>query len=844
MPHLRCILFLLFLMFPHTGLAYDLIVDNRSSIKIEGALPTLLVNTSRPLQSNQLQLFNPIQYSESIKPSPNGSWHKITLTPNFKSNQPQKRTIVVSSHIIRHLHFYLYDQGELIKHDEIGLIDSNSIATEKNTNRYQGPAFEFYIKNGSPLTLLIYKQSHGPSILPMTLYNSEGLRENERKLNFFWGGVICVFLIMALYNIIVYAMHPSNAYLWYMSFHSLTILYFSGLNGFGYLIFPIEVQVWLAQNIMLMNFLFIFIIVNFASVFLEIENNAPRFVRFIKPMSILSLIGAALTLFVPEYIMIPLFVVFQLFGTVFGISIAVISYRNNYKPAKFFLISWVFTLTGGAIGISTVLGLIPINFFTLHGFLFGTLTELFMFSIALAHRMKNTELTMLSQSYTYPDTVIGNFSYLKNILPDLIPKLQEKHNQLIFIAVEIHGLKELVDLYGPAALSEYYRVQSVLISQYISKQDWSVPMTLPSKDIIYLIALPGEKIFIMASIPHYESNFEKQQKVKNILISLRPIFKEYSVKSVNNIKIDTITGCNIYNNDFSFQENFRQTQIALLTAQQENVSWLFYSQEQDQKIKNVVSLMSDLEMAIRDDSLELYIQPQYSLNNNTLCGGEILLRWKHPTEGFIGPHIFIPLAEKSGLVFSITKYVIDNACKWLGDFKKNHPKFYKKFDISINLSALDMAQEALISHLQNTIMYYGIESERIILEITESAILSNTELFLETIRRLKLLGFKISIDDFGTGYSSMQYLQTMKADEIKIDMVFIRGIQNNQTNQNIANAIIQLAHATGASTVAEGIQTEEEMHCLLSLECSKAQGYYWSPAVPLIQFEKEHLKSR
>jgi len=561
-------------------------------------------------------------------------------------------------------------------------------------------------------------------------------------------------------------------------------------------------------------------------------------------MSILSLIGAALTLFVPEYIMIPLFVVFQLFGTVFGISIAVISYRNNYKPAKFFLISWVFTLTGGAIGISTVLGLIPINFFTLHGFLFGTLTELFMFSIALAHRMKNTELTMLSQSYTYPDTVIGNFSYLKNILPDLIPKLQEKHNQLIFIAVEIHGLKELVDLYGPAALSEYYRVQSVLISQYISKQDWSVPMTLPSKDIIYLIALPGEKIFIMASIPHYESNFEKQQKVKNILISLRPIFKEYSVKSVNNIKIDTITGCNIYNNDFSFQENFRQTQIALLTAQQENVSWLFYSQEQDQKIKNVVSLMSDLEMAIRDDSLELYIQPQYSLNNNTLCGGEILLRWKHPTEGFIGPHIFIPLAEKSGLVFSITKYVIDNACKWLGDFKKNHPKFYKKFDISINLSALDMAQEALISHLQNTIMYYGIESERIILEITESAILSNTELFLETIRRLKLLGFKISIDDFGTGYSSMQYLQTMKADEIKIDMVFIRGIQNNQTNQNIANAIIQLAHATGASTVAEGIQTEEEMHCLLSLECSKAQGYYWSPAVPLIQFEKEHLKSR
>jgi EAL domain-containing protein (putative c-di-GMP-specific phosphodiesterase class I) len=840
MLHSRCILSALILFLAHTVQAYEIIVDDRNSIDIEGALPTLLVKTNRPLKSNQLQLFNSALYAESTKPSPNGSWHKITLTPNFRSNQPQHRTIVVGSHIIRHLHFHLYDGSVLIKYDEIGLIDPNSIIAESITTGYQGPAFEFYIQNGTPLTLLIYKQSNGPSILPMTLYNNEGLRGNERRLNFFWGGVICVLLVMALYNIIVYAMYPSNAYFWYMSFHALTILYFSGLNGFGYLIFPIEVQVWLAQNIMLMNFLVIFLIINFASVFLEIEKNAPNFVRFIQPIRVLTLIGAALCFFIPEYIMIPLFVVFQLFGTVFGITIAIVSYRNNYKPAKYFLISWAFTLIGGAIGMSTVLGLIPINFFTLHGFLFGTLTELFMFSVALAHRMKNTELNMLSQSYTYPDTAIGNFSYLKNILPDLIPQLQEKHNQLIFIAVEIHGLKELVGLYGPAALSEYYRVQSILISQYISKQEWSVKMTLPSDDIIYLIALPGEQIF-MSTIPNYETDFEIKLNVKNILVSLKTMFEKYSIKSV---KIDTITGCNIYDNNFSFEDNFRHTQIALLTAQQENVSWLFYTQEQDQKIKDVVSLMSDLKIAIRDHSLELYIQPQYTLNNNTLCGGEVLLRWKHIKKGIIGPHIFIPLAEKSGLVFSITKYVIANACKWLGYLKDNEPEFYKNFDLSINLSALDMAQEELISHLQNTIIYYGVESEKIVLEITESAILSNTELFLKSIRKLKQLGFRISIDDFGTGYSSMQYLQTMKADEIKIDMAFVRGIDNNQTNQSIANAIIQLAHATGASTVAEGIQTEEEMHCLQSLKCSKAQGYFWSPAVPLIQFEKEHIKSK
>jgi EAL domain-containing protein (putative c-di-GMP-specific phosphodiesterase class I) len=844
MLHLRYIFTLLILLLAHQAQAYEITVDDRNSIDIDGALPSLLVKTDEPIQANQLQLFNPDQYSESIKPGPTGSWHKIILIPNFKSNPPQHRSIVVNSHIIRHLHFYLYDKGELIKRDEIGLIDKNSILSETITNGYMGPTFDFYIQNGTPLTLLLYKQNNGPGILPMTLYNTEGLRENERELNFFWGGVICVLLVMALYNIIVYAMHPSNTYLWYMSFHLLTVIYFSSLNGFGYLIFPTEVQIWLAQNIMPMNFMVIFIITNFAAAFLEIDKNAPKFVKFIKPMSIFSIVGAGISFFIPEYIMIQPFIILQIFGTTFGISVAIVSYRNHYQPAKYFLISWVFTLTGGFIGMSTVLGIMPVNFFTMHGFLFGTLTELFMFSVALAHRMKNTERTMLSQSYTYPDTAIGNFSYLKNILPTLIPSLQEKHNQLILVAVEIHGLKELVGLYGPAALSEYYSGQSELVSQYIKTQDWAVPMTLPSEDTIYLIALPGEQVFLMAAIPHYATNIEKQLNVKKILVSLKYEFEKYSIKSIKNINIDITTGCNIYSDEFSFEENFRQTQIALLTAQQQHIPWLFYSQEQDQNIKDNVLLMSDLEVAIRDNSLELYIQPQYKLENNTLCGGEILLRWQHPTDGFIGPHIFIPLAEKSGLVFPITKYVIENTCKWLGDLKNEHANFYNTFEVSINLSALDMAEDALISHLQNSIMYYGIDSEKIVLEITESAILSNTELFLETIRKLKLLGFRISIDDFGTGYSSMQYLQTMKADEIKIDMAFVRNIHKSRTNQSIANAIIQLAHATGATTVAEGIQTNEEMHCLQSLKCSKAQGYFWSPAVPLLQFEQEHIKPR
>jgi EAL domain-containing protein (putative c-di-GMP-specific phosphodiesterase class I) len=836
------VLLLLTLMLAFNGQALEVIVDDSDRIDLDQILPTLIVTNDSQLQPDQLKSFSIQHYPESIKPSKNGSWYKLTITPHFSTSQSQHRTIAIGSHIIRHLHLYLYDKDTLIKHKEIGLINTHNKILHTDSTNYQGPRFDFNLQNGSPLTLLIYKQNDGPSILPMTLYSDKGLHKSEREINIFWGGILCILLVLALYNIIIYSIHPNNAYLWYIGFHSLAILYFGGLNGFGYLIFPLELQVFLAQNIMMLNFLVVFFLINFSATFLEIEKYAENFLRFIKPMNIVSIAGAFICLSTPEYITIPFFIVLQIFASILGISMAITSYRNNYKPAKFFLLSWSFTLTGAAIGMGTAIGQLPANFFNLHGFLFGTLAELFLFSVALAHRMKDTEHNMLSQSYFYPDTAMGNFSYLKKILPTLLPKLVEKHHQLVFITSEIHGLKELTSLYGPSALSDYYRSQTTLISEHIQGQPWAVPMMLPSKEIVHLVALPGEQIFLMAAVASHYSEAKIQEEVHGVIQALTIKFDELTEASNHNVKIRLTSGCSIYTSSINFEDNFRQTQVALLTAQKQNNKSLFYSNRQDQTIKDLVSLMSDLECAIKHHVLELHIQPQFSLDKNTLNSGEILLRWLHPTQGYIGPHIFIPLAEKTGLVFEITQFVIENTCKWLRNLKNEHPDFYNNFEVSINLSALDMAQDQLIPYLQNTTEHYGIESNKIILEVTESAVLSNTDLFLHTIGQLKSLGFKVSIDDFGTGYSSMQYLQTMKADELKIDMTFVRGIHNNPVSQSIAKAIIQLAHATGATTVAEGIEAEEEMLCLRLLKCTKAQGYYCSQAIPLKQFEREYIK--
>lgn len=832
---------LICLMLAAQSLALQVTVDERNSIKIDQALPTLMVDSDAPLTLKQLKSFSIDRYPESIKPQKKGSWYKLSLSGDFNNQQPKRKTIIVKSHIIRHLHFYLYDKNTLIKQEQLGIADPDNILQHTNLSEYQGPAFDFFIENNRPLTLLIYKQNDGPGILPMTIYSTDGLLQEQRDLNFFWGGIICMLLVMAMYNIIVYAMHPNKAYLWYMSFHSLMIFYFGGLNGFGFVIFPLEMQLWLAQNIMMMNFILIFIIVNFASVFLNIKINAPKFYKFIHPISILSLIGAFISLLVPEYLTIPIFSITQLLGSVVGIGAAISCYRNGFKPAKYFLISWVFTISGGAVGMGTAIGLLPINFFTLHGFLFGTLSELFLFSVALAHRMKGIEMEMLSQSFTYPDTKIGNFSFLKGVLPEQIKTIKSEHQKLVFMVVEIHGLKELVSLYGPQSLSQFYRTQTGLISDNIKIQPWSVSMSLPSNEKIFLIALPGEQVFLIANIPDNNSRTEKENAVKSIVESITTIINYQPDQAYKNIKLSFTIGCHIINDDTSFSDNFRQAQVALLSANNSKKYWDLYSEKHDKKIIEQVTLIGDLERSLINHELQIYIQPQFSLNNNTLNGGEVLLRWHHEKLGLVSPQVFIPLAEQSGFVFQITKFVIEETFKWLKYIQSEQTGFYHNFELSINLSALDLAQPQLISHLQNCLFYYGIESRNIILEVTESAVLNNADLFLETIRKLKLLGFRISIDDFGTGYSSMQYLQTMEADEIKIDMAFIRNIDQNLINQKITNAIIQLAHSTGAITVAEGIQSDEERLCLEKLGCNKAQGFYWTPAVNLTQFEKEFI---
>lgn len=824
---------LLLLFMAYTSVSLGLTLDATSSqTAILQNLPSIMDDAQpHPPDFWLSQDFKSSVYSQATQPSAVGSWHKFSIKNT--SNKRQSQVLSFDVHTLRHLNVYIFYKHKQVSQHVLGIRDIADIPTPN----YQGPAVHFDIEPSQHIEVLIYKQNHGPSIIPMTLYSPEAFNQHLKQQQFFWGAVIALLLSMALYNVLVYAMHPNQSYLWYLLFHTSCFFYFGALNGFGFLLWPTWFQSFLAQHIMTLNFLLIFLVVNFSSLFLNAKENAPNHIRFIKPISIISLLGVAASFWLPEYMLIPPFSLLQLAGTVFGISMGITAYRKHFKPALYFLISWIFTLSGGAIGMATVMNLLPINFFTLHGFLFGSILELFLLSMALASRMSYFEKALLSQAYLYPGTQVGNFSYLKQILPERLPKILSGKRKPYLLVANLEGFKDIVALFGPKALSDSYYQHTERIQKFLQRKNWSIAMPLPTGEQVYLLALPGEQAMLLVDC--------KQDTIEEIIHQIKQYAEQSMTINNLNINIRMQLGYVEIQPHEKIENNYRKAQLAVINCLKHNVNYLAYSESFDRDINSHMHIMQRLRHAITHNELKLYFQPKYALTNQqpadkqVPAGAEALIRWPQADGSFIPPDQFIQIAEKSGLIFDITKLVIRQACEWLAHLKQHQPNFYDNFTLSINLSVLDLAQPQLIEFLQSTTLFNNIENDKIILEITESVFMENQQAFLLTLSHLKTLGFKISIDDFGTGYSSMLYLQTIAAHEIKIDMAFIRGIDKNLTNQYIVTAIIQLARATGSLVTAEGIESESEALWLSNHSCNLAQGYLWYPAISAEEFEQK-----
>ncbi len=253
--------------------------------------------------------------------------------------------------------------------------------------------------------------------------------------------------------------------------------------------------------------------------------------------------------------------------------------------------------------------------------------------------------------------------------------------------------------------------------------------------------------------------------------------------------------------------------------------WLFDSNTNTQAFSRL-KLETDLRIALEQEQLVVCYQPIVSLKDDSLTGFEALVRWNHPEQGLISPVDFIPIAEETGLIVPLGFLVMHQACQQLRCWQQQYG--VNELKMSVNLSVKQFSQLDLIEQIERILTETGLDSQNLKLEITESAIMDNTELAKALLEQLKKRQIQLSIDDFGTGYSSLSYLHRFPVDTLKIDRSFISRVGAKGENLEIIQAIVTLGHQIGMDVVAEGIETEQQKQYLKVLNCQKGQGYLFS----------------
>ena len=281
----------------------------------------------------------------------------------------------------------------------------------------------------------------------------------------------------------------------------------------------------------------------------------------------------------------------------------------------------------------------------------------------------------------------------------------------------------------------------------------------------------------------------------------------------------------------------RNADIAMYAAKEDGRNnYRFFSEEMNSRMMERLAMESDLRKALEQDELVLHYQPQVESQTGKVVAFEALVRWNHPERGLVPPFDFIGIAEETGLIIPLGEWVMRAACE---EAMSWHQAGYPAMRISVNVASQQLTQSDLVATVEKVLKTTGMDGGFLELELTESSLMSDVETTTQTLWNLKDIGLSLSVDDFGTGYSSMNYLKRFPLDALKIDQSFVRDLNEDPNDAAIARAVIALAKALDLSTVAEGVEDEEQLTYLRALGCDFIQGYYFSrpmPADKIVEF--------
>jgi PAS domain S-box-containing protein len=350
----------------------------------------------------------------------------------------------------------------------------------------------------------------------------------------------------------------------------------------------------------------------------------------------------------------------------------------------------------------------------------------------------------------------------------------------------------------------------------------------------YLARIGGDEFtFIIPDITDKQITTRIAERILNL-------FKESFHISGKEMFISTSIGIAFYPDDGQDVETLlKNADVAMYKAKETGKNtFCYYSSDMNKEAKARINIENKMRYAIKNNAFQLYYQPQYNIDNGQLTGMEALIRWEDKDLGFVSPASLIQLAEETGMINEIGEWAINTACRQ-GEIW--HDNGFDNLHMGVNLSVRQFFDLNLVKKIRSAVNSTHFDPSFLELEITETAMMYDTDRALRIVRELKEMGVKIALDDFGTGYSSLVHLKLFPIDKLKIDQMFIRNADFKGRDGIIISSIIDMCHKLGIEAVAEGVETKESIEFLKSIKCHLAQGFYLSPPLAVEKFENLHL---
>lgn len=420
-------------------------------------------------------------------------------------------------------------------------------------------------------------------------------------------------------------------------------------------------------------------------------------------------------------------------------------------------------------------------------------------------------------------TGLPNRRWMEQKIQDSLKQAEENKKKMAILSLDLDRFKSINDTLGHA-------VGDGLLQQIAVRLN-----TNPYKDKYHVARMGGDELMLLC--PNFETRDEVIEIAQNILESLKyPFYVQGS-----ELLLTASIGIDFYpSNDANVTELMKRVDVALYKAKEfgRNMYQIYDSSMNQANYQSFV-MERDLRKAIMNEEFVAYLQPRVDALTGKIVSAEALVRWNHPEHGLISPGLFIPIAEETGLIIAIGKWMKKRVCEQLVAWRNAGLPLVP---ISVNISSKRFLQQGFAEEISELLEQYKLEGKWLEIEITENSIMLNEENVQKTLLDLKEMGVKIYIDDFGTGYSSFNYLKIFKIDGVKIDQSFIRDISYNPENATITSAMIKMAQLLKLEVIAEGVETKEELDFLLGENCRYIQGFYFGKPCPIEEFENSFIK--